>query len=27
VHAQYGHTSTFSLKSDVTIMFLDPDFS
>ena len=26
VHAQNGHISTSGLKSDVTIVFLDPDF-
>jgi len=25
-HAQNGHISTSGLKSDVTIVFLDPDF-
>jgi len=25
-HAQNGHISTSALKSDVTIVFLDPDF-
>ena len=25
-HARNGHISTSALKSDVTIMFLDPDF-
>jgi len=25
-HARNGRISTFGLKSDVTIMFLDPDF-
>jgi len=26
-HARNGHISTSGLKSDVTIVFLDPDFS
>ena len=25
-YARNGHISTFALKSDVTIVFLDPDF-
>jgi len=25
-HARYGYISTSSLKSDVAIVFLDPDF-
>jgi len=25
-HAQNGHISTSGLKSDVTVVFLDPDF-
>ena len=25
-HARNGHISTFGLKSDVTIVFFDPDF-
>jgi len=25
-HARNGHISTFGLKSDVTVVFLDPDF-
>jgi len=26
VRARYGHISTSSVKSDIIIMFLDPDF-
>jgi len=25
-HARYGHSSTSGLKSNITIVFLDPDF-